>query len=205
MAFEQLASEESIQKVVDNLKKNGIEAEVVENGEQAKQEALSLIPQGAEVFAYTSETLRQIGVMEEIDESGRYNSVRKQLSALDRATQARQMQKLGAAPDYAIGSVHAITEDGKIFIASNTGSQLPGDAYAAGKVIWVVGTQKIVKDNDQALKRIYEHVLPLESVRLNKQYNTNTGSYVSKLLIINREFPATGRVKVILVKEKLGF
>jgi len=71
-------------------------------------------------------------------------------------------------------------------------------------VIWVVGTQKIVKNVDEGMKRIYEYVLPLESVRLNKAYNISTGSFVSKLLILNREI-VPGRITIILVKEKLGF
>ena len=65
---------------------------------------------------------------------------------MDRTTQARERAKLGATPDLAIGSVHAVTEDGHVLIASNTGSQLPAYVYAAGKVIWVVGAQKIIKN-----------------------------------------------------------
>jgi hypothetical protein len=176
----------------------------VENGEAAKKKVLELVPKGAEVMAMTSVTLQTIGVTQAIDESGDYNSVRNQLNKLDRATQNLEMQKLGAAPEYALGSVHAVTEDGKVMIASNTGSQLPAYAYGSAHVIWVVGAQKIVKDLDAGFQRIYEHILPLESVRLNKQYNINTGSFVSKVLIVNREF-IKGRVTMIIVKEPLGF
>jgi len=112
------------------------------------------------------------------------------------------MQKLGAAPEYAVGSVHAVTEDGKVIIASNTGSQLPAYAYGSAHVIWVVGTQKIVANLEQGLKRIYEYVLPLESERLKKVYGVE--SNVSKLLIINKEI-APNRLTLILVKQKLGF
>lgn len=204
--FSALASEASIQKTIDSLKANGIDAVVVDTGEEAKGKVLSLIPEGAEVFTKTSETTNMIGLVAAIDESGAYKSVRKELSGMDRETQGREMQKIGAAPEYVVGSVHAITENGHIFIASNTVSQLPGDAYGAAHVMWVVGTQKIVKDNETALKRLYEYVLPLESVRARKAYELpeNWDSNVSKLLIVNREV-TPGRITIIFVKEQLGF
>ena len=69
-------------------------------------------------------------------------------------------------------------------------------------MIFVAGTQKIVKDNAEGLRRIYEYVLPLEDVRAQKAYGMH--SNVSKILIINKEI-VPERIIVILVKEKLGF
>ena len=112
------------------------------------------------------------------------------------------MAKLGAAPDWVVSSVHAVTEDGHLLIASNTGSQLSAEVYSGGKVIFVVGAQKIVKDNIEGLGRIYEYVLPLEDARAQKAYGIH--SNVSKILIINKEIMPE-RITVILVKEKLGF
>jgi|SRR5579885_112266 len=199
-----VADDATIEKTAAALNTNGINTIIVATGQEAKEKSLDLVPKGAEVMAMTSVTLRTIGVTAAIDESGTYNSIRNQLNKLDRNTQNLQMQKLGAAPEYTLGSVHAVTQDGKVIIASNTGSQLPAYAYASPHVIWVVGAQKIVKDLDAGFKRIYEYVLPRESVRLNKQYNITTGSFVSKLLIINREINPK-RLTMIIVKESLGF
>jgi len=203
MQYNIIPSDEIIQKAIASLKSNGIEAMVVENGEAAKAKTLELIPAQSEVMNMTSVTLETIGIPKEINESGRYASVRNQLNSMDRGTQSSEMQKLGAAPLYAIGSVHAVTQEGQVVIASNTGSQLPAYAYGAAKVIWVVGAQKIVKDLDAAFKRIYEYVLPLESERARKAYGVE-GSNVSKLLIVNEEI-APGRIVIIFVKEALGF
>lgn len=202
--WDQLASKESRDKTIESLKSNGINAFFVEDGQKAKEEVLKIIPEGMEVFNQTSVTLDALGIPKEINESGKYDSVRNKLNTMDRGTQGSQMQKLGAAPDWAIGSVHAVTEEGYILIASNTGSQLSSYAGGAQHVIWVVGTQKIVKNNDEAFKRIYEYVLPLESERANKAYNITTGSNVSKLLIVNKEVKP-GRITLIFVGEKLGF
>jgi hypothetical protein len=150
----------------------------------------------------TSQTLEVIGVDKEINESGKYNAIRPKLFAMDRNTKAREMAKLGAAPDWVVASVHAVTEDGHLLIASNTGSQLSAEAYAAGKIVFVVGAQKIVKNTEDGIKRIYEYCLPLEDERARKAYGMP--SAVNKILIINKEFMPE-RITVILVKEKLGF
>ena len=198
-----LASDEQIQRTIDALKINGINAIVVENAEKAKEKVIELLPQGAEVINMTSVTLDAIGIPQEINESGKYDSVRKKLMSMDRKTQGLEMQKLGAAPEWVVGSVHAVTENGEIMIVSNTGSQLGPYAYTAAHVIWVVGTQKIVKDIDEAVKRIYEHCLPLESKRAKIAYGMEK-SNVSKKLIINKE-TTPGRITLIFVNQLLGF
>lgn len=200
----ELANDSQIEKTITSLKQNGIEAEVVNTSEEAKEKVLMLVPKGAEVMTMQSMTLKTMGLPDIIDSSS-YNSVRNKLSSMDRATQSLEMQKLGAAPEYTVGSIHAVTEDGKVLIASNTGSQMSAYVYASPHVIWIVGTQKIVTDMDAGIKRIYEYILPLESERLGKAYgDPNLKSNVSKLLIINKEI-RPGRLHIIFVKEKLGF
>ncbi|MBI4078906.1 MAG: LUD domain-containing protein [Candidatus Levybacteria bacterium] len=201
--WDELASNQSIKKTISSLTQNGIDSFAVKTGLEAKQKVVSMIPKGAEVMTMTSVTLDTIGLSKAINESSDYDSVRIKINSMDRKTQSLKMQRLGAAPEWTVGSVHAVTEDGKLLIASNTGSQLPAYVYGSSRVIWVVGAQKITKDVDEASKRIYEYVLPLESERAHKAYGV-PGSFVSKLLIINREVNV-GRLTVIFVKQKLGF
>lgn len=203
MNFNQLATPQTIGRAISALKKNGIEAELVENSDAAKKKVLELLPKGAEVMQMTSVTLDSIGVSDVINNSKLYNSVKNKLYKMDRNTQGLEMQKLGAAPEWVVGSVHAVTEDGKVMITSNTGSQLSAYVYGSTHVIWVVGTQKIVKDMEMGMKRIYDYVLPLESERAKKAYGV-PGSNVSKLLIINKEIQP-GRIKLVFVNEVLGF
>lgn len=197
-----LPSQETIEKTADALTANGINAIVVENGKAAKEKVFELIPQNAEVMTMTSTTLDTLGISQEITESKKFKAVRNTLGAMNRETQNLEMQKLGAAPEWAVGSVHTVTEDGHALIASNSGSQLPAYVYGSPHVIWVVGAQKIVKDTEEGIKRIYEYVLPLEDARAKKAYGV--GSFVSKLLIVNKE-KTPNRITMILVKEVLGF
>lgn len=198
-----LTDDATLEKVIAALKASGIEAEVVESAQEAKKRVLALIPKGSEVMTMTSQTLEATGISEGLNTSADFVSVREKLNAANQKDPNRQMKQLGAAPQYCVGSVHAITEDGHCLIASATGSQLPAYVYGSDKVIWVAGTQKIVKNTEEGLKRVYEYVLPLESERAKVAYGV-PGSAVNKLLIFNKEI-APGRVRLILVKEKLGF
>ncbi len=202
--YDQLATDQTIEKTVQALKSNGIETIVVANGEEAKKKVLEMLPQNAEVMTMSSVTLDTVGITDEINKSGKYNSARNKLYSMDRVKDGAAMNKLGAAPGWTVGSVHVVTEDGKLLIASNTGSQLPAYAYASDNVIWVIGAQKIVRDTNEGIKRINEYVLPLESERAKKAYGV-PGSAVNKLLIINKEVNPNRRLTVIIVKEKLGF
>ena len=120
---------------------------------------------------------------------------------MDRLTQADEMRRLSASPDFMAGSVHALTEDGRVLVVSAGGSQLGPYVSGAGKVIWVVGVQKIVKDLDEAFKRIEKYVYPMEDARMQKMRGLH--SSLNKMLIFNKERP--GRITIILVKEVLGF
>ena len=200
--FAHLASDAQIERTIQALEANNIHAIVAENGAAAKEKLFEIIPANAEVFTSSSATLNTLGITEEIDKSGRYDSVRAKLAMMDRKTQNREMQKMGATPEYMVGSVHAVTETGHVIIVSKTGSQLAGYVAAAAHVIWVAGTQKIVRTLEDGLKRVEEYTLPLESARAFKAYGF--GSSINKLLIVNKEFMA-GRTTMILVKENLGF
>lgn len=198
-----MPSTEVLQKTIEALKENGMEAFLAESLEDAKAKALALIPEGSEIMTMTSVTLHELGVDAELNTSGHYQPVRDKLHSMDRATQDVAMRKLGAAPEYVIGSVHAVTEQGQLVIASNTGSQLPAESYGSAHVVFVVGIQKIVGNLDDAMKRVYEHSLPLEAERARKAYGT-TGSNVSKMLIINKEVQP-GRITVVFVPSVIGF
>ena len=196
-----LADKVTLEKTMESLKNNGISSYYVQTGEAAKQKLLELLPEGSEVMNNSSTTLIQIGADKAINESGKYISVRNMLMKMDRNTQNREMQRMGAAPEYSIGSVHAVTQTGELMWASASGSQIPGYAFGADKVVLVVGTHKIVKDLNKGFERIYKHCLPLENERAMKAYGAP--SAVNKLFVINKDRPT--RTHLIFVNEALGF
>ncbi len=202
MQWDRLADNDTIERTANALRGRGIEVFIAENKEDAKKKVLELIPKGAEVLHVASVTLEEIGISKHIDDSGDYESLGARIRNVKDDVERARLRKMTLSPDYGIGSAHAVTEDGQIVDVSASGSQIPVYAYGASNLILVIGTQKIVKNLDEALKRVYDYVLPLESDRVRKAYNI-PGSSVNKILIIEKERP--GRTKVIFVKERLGF
>jgi hypothetical protein len=200
--FSRLASDEQIAEAASALQRNGFTSLVVESGEQARDAVRSILPIGAEVFNNTSRTLEAIGVAEDIEGSGLYQSLRPRLYRMDREMQAREMRQLAATPDFVVGSVHAVTEEGSVLIASASGSQLGPLVSGAGHVILVIGGQKIVADVTTGLRRIHEYCFPLEDRRAREAYGVPSG--VNNVLIVNRAI-APNRISAVVVRQSLGF
>jgi LUD domain len=176
--------------------------EILDDAAAARTRIKGLIPEGASVFTGASETLRLSGIEEDINNSGRYDAIRSRSRTMDRATQRDEIWRLMSTPDVIVGSVAAVTETGSLVIASASGSQLPGYAGAAARVIWVVGAQKVVPDLPAALRRVEDHCLPLENDRAMKVYGRP--SALNRVLILNAE-PEPGRGTVLLLRQAIGF
>ena len=196
------AEEARVRRTAAALEANGITVLRAGNGAEAKRVVLDLIPAGSQVHQGASQSLDAAGITDEIDRPGRHEPLRPRVFSMDRATQADQIRRLSASPDIMLGSVHAITETGTLVAASASGSQLGPYASGAGKVILLVGTQKIVPDLEDALRRIDEYAFPLEDARAQAAYGIHSG--VNKVLIINREW-TPDRITVVLCDEPLGF
>jgi acyl-CoA hydrolase len=199
--FTTLPDEQTLASAVTALEEHGFSVEVVDDLDAARQAVLARIPDGSSVMTNTSVTLQETGIADAINDGERYDSARNRMFALDFATQAQQMKAIGGQPDYALGSVHAVTHDGTLVIASASGSQLASYAWGAANVIFVVGAQKLVPTVAAAHERIYQHSLVLEDARAIAAYGQH--SSVGKVLEIHQELP--GRVHIVLVRQVVGF
>ena len=199
--FTRAATDLRLQAIAERLRERNFEAVIVDTAEQAHDEVMKRLPEGAEVHSAKSKTLEDLGVFKDLMDSEKYDFLRKKLLKMDRATQGREMRKLIAAPDFELGSVNAITEAGQMVVTSASGSQIGPYGGSAGKLIVVAGSQKIVPDIDTALRRIHDHVFPYEDARLREQMGVSTT--VARILIMERDF-VPGRTTVILVREPVG-
>jgi len=195
------ATDDTIFRTAAALRARGMDVLIADDREDARRLTLSLIPDGVEVNEGASVTLDELGISDDIRKATRFSALKPRIYGMDRATQMKEIRQLGSSPDVIVGSVHAITEDGQVVVASASGSQLAGYASGAGKVIWVVGSQKIVPDFETAMRRITEHTFPLEDARAQVVYGMH--SALLKLLIINGERP--GRISVVLLRDAVGF
>lgn len=205
MNYGALASKKSADKTIKSLEGKGYSVYVVENGSEALAKIKDIVPQGASVMNGASITLEKIGY-EDYLKSGktRWNDLHAKVDAEGDPEKRKQLRKQAALSDYYLGSVHALTEDGQMIIASNTGSQLPHIDFTSANLIFVIGTQKIVPNLDEAMNRLENYVVPHEDQHMKDK--GAPGTMLNKILIFKGENPKLGRkINIILVKEKLGF
>jgi hypothetical protein len=199
--FTTLPDDETLAETVLALEEHGFGVEVVDDLDAARDAVLARIPKGSTVMTNTSETLIATGIADAVNEGGAYVAARKRMLALDFATQLQEMKEIAGQPEYSLGSVHAVTRDGALLVASASGSQLASYAWGAANVIFVVGAQKLVRDVKEGRERIFEHSLKLEDARALAAYGQN--SSVGKILEIHQELP--GRVHIVLIRQVVGF
>lgn len=205
MAYDILASEDTITRTTDALTAHHFKPEHVASKDVALARIKELIPAGASVMNGASRTLEEIGVVDML-KNKEHEWINLHDAILEETDETRkaELRAHAVVSDWYLGSAHAITEDGQIVIASNSGSQLPHLAFTSPNVILVVGTHKIVKDIPDAFARINERIIPLEDARMKEVYGY--GTMHMKTLILHGENPAIGRnVHVIFVDEVLGF
>jgi acyl-CoA hydrolase len=199
-AFSKIATRDRLERAAAALSAKNIRTEIVPDAAAAREAVMALLPEGSEVHVALSETMRELGITQAVEE-GDYRAIRPQLKKMDRRTQRREMAKLGTAPDYMLGSVHAVTEDGHLVVGSGSGSQLAPYAYGAGTLILVAGAQKIVRDIDEGLQRLREYSYPLEDRRMKSV--GAPGTILAKTMIISWDSP--GRTHLFLMEAPIGF
>lgn len=205
MQFDQLATEEMVAETTKSLEAKGYHVDVVKNKSEALEKVKSLIKPGASVMNGASETLREIGFIDYLEQGGHgWGNLHKQVVTEGDAVRRATLRKEATLADYYVGSVHALTAEGEYLVASNTGSQLPHLAFSSPNLILVVSTKKIVENIASAMERLNQYVIPLEDKRMQAAYGVGTA--LNKILISKGESPSQGRnVHLILVKELLGF
>lgn len=197
------ADEETLSRTIENLNKHNFAVTLVDTKEEALEKLKEMLPEGAQVSAASSTTLNEIGFSDYLkgDEHG-YDNLGEKVWAENDDAKRNDLRRQSTTADYELGSVNAITEDGQLVAVDNTGSRVSGYAFAAKNVILVASTNKIVKDVAEAMTRIREHVFPLEDKRMQAAYGFGSG-YGKWMIMENEVNP--DRIKLILVKENLGF
>jgi len=205
MDFTSLASKETIAKTSAALKEHSFISFFAETKEEALSKIKELIPEGASIMNGASETLREIGYIDLLKSGNhKWNNLHEKILAEKDPAKQAALRRQSVSSDFYLRRIHALSETGKMVIASNSGSQLPHLAFTSTNLILGVGAQKITPTLEDAFRRLEEHVIPLEDVRMKGVYGY--GTMKSKTLVIHRENPAIGRkVHVIIVNEKLGF
>jgi len=206
MDYSSLADKEKIERTAKAVESRGVSVIVTDSKESVLPRLVNLIPEGATVMTGASLTLQQIG-FEELLKSGNHHwhNLKGDIIAEKDPARQSQLRKQATLADYFLGSVHAIAETGEILVGSATGSQLAPYAFSCNHVIWVAGAQKIVPSVEAGFRRIREYILPHEDQRMKKAFGSNSGSFIGKILLFEREAPYLHRsLTLILIREVAG-
>jgi L-lactate utilization protein LutC len=204
MDYQTLPATEVMTKVATALQERNVTVHLVQNRSEALAKVQELIPAGGEMMTAGSTTLEQIGLVDLLKSGNHpWTNLKDAIMAEKDPAKQNELRKKSVTAAYFLGSVHALTEDGTMLVASATGSQLPGYAFSSDTVIWVVGAQKIVPDLETAFRRVREYVFPLEDERMKSV--GYPGSTFGKWFIFEREIMPNRKVHLILVNEAVGF
>lgn len=157
--------------------KNNIDAFYVPDRDEALKKVLGMIPEGATIGIGDSVTLFQIGVIPALERRGRNQIFNPFLrdeegKRLVRGRERLELQKRGLVADIFMCGSNAITLDGKLVNIDSRGNRVGGLIFGSEKVIVVAGVNKIVRNVEEALKRIKEMVAPTNAKRHNLKHGS---------------------------------
>ena len=211
---------ETVQKVIDALRKNRMLAEYVPHKEDVVPLVESLIPAGNTVATGGSRTLDETGVTKLLRGS-KYTFFDRNNPALTPEEKAEMTAKSATADVYLCSS-NAITEQGELYNVDGFSNRVAAIANGPKKVILIVGVNKIVPDLNAAIRRVKTIAAPLNTKRLNcDTYCRQTGvcmgldggmtdgchspGRICCSYLISAQQRVENRIHVILVGESLGF
>lgn len=212
----------SIDKTIDNLKKNNMQAFYMDNCEAARNKVKELLKEGETVGCGGSVSLQEAGIVD-ILRSGNYNFLDRQ--AAKTREEADEIARKALLCDTFFSSSNAITEDGLLYNVDGFSNRIAGIVFGPKSVIIVAGYNKIVKNLDEAEKRVKSIAAPANCIRLNcETYCKETGECMSLSksdgsmadgcrtearicanFLISSKQRIKDRIKVIIVGEELGY
>jgi L-lactate utilization protein LutB len=201
--LDELADDETVEETVANLEANGFDVVVVDTAEEALDTITSHIPAGASVMNGHSTTLEEIGFDEYLGEGDHeWESLPDEIWSIDDDEERQAARRESQTADYFLGGINAIAETGELVAADRSGSRIGAYPFAAGNVVIVSGTNKIVPTLSDAFDRLESVAYPLENERAQEAYGVD--SAIAKQLVFRQELDE-GRTTVVLVREQLGY
>lgn len=198
--------EEKLEKAVSGFKKHFFNAVYAADGKEALERVLELVPEGASVAVPGSATVREIGVVEALEERG--HQVFDHWMDKDPAVRKKQ---LGA--DVLVTSANAASMTGEIVNMDGIGNRVAPTIFGPAQVIFVIGKNKLAEDLDQARSRVKEVAAPKRAKELGMKTpcaetgecnDCNTPLRICRAEVIIHRPPSLTKTAVVIVDEELG-
>ena len=197
--------------IIKNLEKRNMEGYYFETGAECVKAITDSIPDGSVISWGGSETIKEIGLMDAIH-NGSYELIDR--TSAKNPEEARQIYSKTVLADYYLMSSNAITIDGELINIDGNGNRVACLIQGPAHIIIVSGMNKIVTDVESGVARVRNMASPPNAIRLNKQIPCAATGHCNDCLapdcfcnqvVITRRSGHTGRIKVYLVGEELGY
>jgi len=203
-------TDQRVQRTLAALEKNGFQTFFASTKDEALDKVLSLIPSNASVGIGGSVTLREINLIEALTARG--NTVFEHWSQPEENVTDIMRKQLTS--DVFVSSSNAVTEDGKLVNIDKAGNRVAAMIFGPKRVVLVIGTNKIVKDLKEGIRRIRNVAAPMNARRRGDKTpctatgictNCETPDRVCRVITIMEKKPGRTDITVILVEKELGF
>jgi L-lactate utilization protein LutB len=202
-ALDDQPDDDTVEETVANLEANGFAVEVVDTADEALDVLVDQIPAGASVMNGHSTTLEEIGFVDYLaGDDHDWESLPDQVWSIDDDAERQAARRDSQTADYFLGGINAIASTGELVAADMSGSRIGAYPFAAGNVLIVSGTNKIVPTLEDAFDRLEDVAYPLENERAQEAYGVE--SAIAKQLVFRKEMEE-GRTTVVLVRDQLGY
>ena len=199
------------ERVVKALESRKMDAYYAETKEEAVKKALEWIPEGRTINMGGSSSVRECGLIDAIC-SGNYNFCDR-----DKASTQEEKQKIARAAfscDWFLGSVNAMSEDGVFINIDGNANRVAAYAFGPKNVLLIVGMNKVVKTQEDAMSRARNEAAPVNAQRFGIDtpcskagscFDCKSPECICCQILMTRFSRQKGRFKIILVDENLGF
>jgi hypothetical protein len=208
--------DQQIEEMLRHLKANSFDARFAENSNIVKEVVLSSISRDSVVGVGDSATIRQIGIVEELERRGVrvLNPFSRELTTDSSKIAVRDnLSRQIFSCDALVAGSNAVTEDGKLVNVDAVGNRVASMIFGPRKVFIIVGKNKIVKNVDDALQRIKNIIAPFHA--RTKRFETpcaQTGQCIDcsaakricNVTTVIEKKPWRTEMTVVLVNEDLG-
>lgn len=199
-----------MQKVIENLRKNGFEVFPVKDKAQALETAKQFFEDVSSAGMGGSESIKEVGLLDWMREQKDFQLL-DQYEAGISIEENEKRRKKALTTDIFVTSSNAITESGYLVNVDATGNRVAAQAFGPGKVLLVVGKNKIVKDVNEGFERIDQFIAPKNVERINQKSIANnkppkyTVENIQQIFCVTKGHTKKEPFIIILVDEALGY
>lgn len=195
---------------IESLKKNNIQARYFTDTNSAVDALLDEIPADNAVGIGGSLTVKSLGIAEKLMQRGNkvfWHWLEKT------PEQQNDARKAALLSDVYLTSTNALTQKGQLVNTDGTGNRVAAMIFGPKKVIVVCGTNKIVKDLDEALERNKTSAVmnakrlgsDIPCVTTGKCTDCSSKNRICRITTIIDRKPLQTEMTVMIIDKELGY